>query len=128
MENLIPLLLLLVLYLVPELLKRRKNPKEYKYPDVPDKVPQPPGRQPVDIISKPASTPITNVSMEAPKSWHTSPKPAMAMPAPVHVPHITEAVSPWQGKLSPQMVENGLIFSEILQPPRAYRPIWRRPK
>lgn len=128
MENIIPLLLLLVLYLVPELLKRRKDPKDYKYPDIPDTVPQPSRRPPIDIISKPASTPITDVSMEAPKSWVTSPKPATTMPAPVTVPYITTADSPWQGKLSPQIVENGLIFSEIIQPPRAYRPIWRRPK
>ena len=128
MDSLIPLLLLLVLYLVPELLKRRKNPKEYEYPDIPDKLPKPAESKTFEIKAKPISTPVPDASIKTPKTWAHAPKPAMAMPAPVHVPHMTDAASPWQGKLSPHMVQNGLIFSEIIQPPRAYRPIWRRPK
>jgi hypothetical protein len=42
------------------------------------------------------------------------------------MPDFAEPVSPWDGKVSPQMVQNGLIFAEIIQPPRAYRPIWRQ--
>ncbi|WP_094602896.1 hypothetical protein SPSIL_026130 [Sporomusa silvacetica DSM 10669] len=128
MDTLIPLLLLLVLYLVPELLKRRKKTTEYKYPDIPDKVPQPANMKSAESKAKPIHTPATDFIVETPKTWAASPEPAITMPASVNVPHMTDAGSPWQGKLSPQLIQNGLIFSEIIQPPRAYRPIWRRPK
>lgn len=129
MDSLIPLLLMALFYLIPELLKRRKQPKEYKYPDIPDKVPAP-----AEIKSKPAETkvnpakPIVNAASHAPKNWEIPQKTTVAMPPPVTVSHSTEPVSAWQGKLSPQIVQNGLIFAEIIQPPRAYRPIWRKPK
>lgn len=128
MDALIPLLLMLVLYLVPELLKRRKKTQKYEYPDIPDKVPQLPDRTPVEIKAKPSSVSVTDFSVEVPHPWVSSPKPSLAMPAPVNVPHTTEPASPWQGKLSPRIVQNGLIFAEIIQPPRAYRPIWRQQK
>ncbi len=130
MDSLIPLLLMLLIYLVPELLKRRKQPKEYKYPDIPDKVPAPVDMKPkpVEIKAKPVAKPAVNVTTHAPKDWEVPQKTTLAMPPPVTVPHSTEPVSPWQGKLSPQIVQNGLIFAEIIQPPRAYRPIWRKPK
>lgn len=128
MDSLIPLLLMLLLYLVPELLKRRKNPKEYEYPDIPAKVPQPVEVKPVEIKTKPYAAPAADYALSSSFNGQSAAKPAMAMPEPVDVPHIVESVSPWQGKLSPQIVQNGLIFAEVLQPPRAYRPIWRRSK
>lgn len=129
MDSLIPLLLMLVLYLVPELLKRRKQPKEYEYPDIPDKVPQPVESKPVENRPKPVLIPtVTDFPAEVPKTWAIPEKTAVTMPPPVVVPHVAATVSPWQGKISPQMVQNGLIFAEIIQPPRAYRPIWKHPK
>ena len=48
MDIIIPVILLLLFYLVPELLKRRRRPQEYKYPEIPDTVPPPvPGRAPI---------------------------------------------------------------------------------
>lgn len=125
MDILIPLLLLFIMYVIPELLKRRKQPKEYKYPDIPAKVPQTAEMKPKHIESKKKPQ---FVSDELPKSAAIHQKPAVSMPVQVVVPHSVEAESPWQGKLSPQIVQNGLIFAEILQPPRAYRPIWRSRK
>lgn len=114
-----------IMYIVPELLKRRKQQKEYKYPDIPDKVPQP-------VEMKPQHVEITKKTQFAdydlPKNAAIHQKPTVPMPAPVVVPHSIETELPWQGKLSPQIVQNGLIFAEILQPPRAYRPIWRSRK
>lgn len=127
MDELIPLLLLVILYLVPELLKRRKKPKEYEYPDIPEKIPplpEPPAK--AKVRTPPLTPAVHKYGIET--AHAVSPKPALTMPAPVHIPHITEPASPWQGKLSPQIVQNGLIFAEILQPPRACRPLWRRPK
>ncbi len=129
MDSLIPLLLMLLLYLVPEFFKRRKNPQEYKYPDIPDKVPQPVGMKSAEIKVKSTPTPVTGSIMETPKAaWSVSPTPTMASSEPINVPCMTDSASPWQGKLSPHIVQNGLIFAEILQPPRAYRPLGRRPK
>ncbi|AIF52242.1 hypothetical protein [Pelosinus sp. UFO1] len=36
--------------------------------------------------------------------------------------NIEKELSPWEGKLSESVIQNGVIFAEILQPPRAYRP------
>ena len=125
MDILMPLLLMLVMYLLPELLKRRKQPKDYEYPDIPETVPQPADIKPVEIKSKPISQAAGYLTETAPKTSIIPPKP-LHMPAAVDVPHFIEPVSPWAGKVSPQMVQNGLIFAEIIQPPRAYRPIWRQ--
>lgn len=129
MDILIPILIMLVVYVIPELLKRRKQPKEYEYPDIPEKVPKP---QPAEIkhkqpqIKKPPV--LQPLNYDSPNSATSHHKPTVSMPAPVVVPQTIEAVSSWQGKLSPHVVQNGLIFAEILQPPRAYRPIWRSRK
>lgn len=101
------LILMVLLYLVPELLRRRK-PKKYEYPDIPERVPKAP------VIN---SAPII---FEEPKK--PTIKTPIAMPPAVHMPAIREE-SPWQGKINLSVVQNGYIFSEILQPPRAYRPI-----
>jgi len=42
------------------------------------------------------------------------------------VPAIVEEQSAWHGKLEHNMITNGVIFAEILQPPRAYRPFVKR--
>lgn len=128
MDALIPLLLMLALYLVPELLKKRKNPKEYQYPDVPDREPQPIEIKPAKSTVKHIPQLIIEPAVTAFKKTAGSPQTAVSMPAAVDIPHTVVPVSPWQGKLSQETVKNGLIFSEILQPPRAYRPIWRTRK
>ena len=50
----VPLILMVVFYLVPEILKKRRKAEEYKYPEIPDSVPPPsPDRLP-PIESRPA--------------------------------------------------------------------------
>lgn len=41
---------------------------------------------------------------------------------------VKDEASAWQGKLNENMLVNGVIFAEILQAPRAYRPMVRRNK
>ena len=128
MDTLLPLLLMLLLYLIPELLKKRKQSKDYKYPDIPAKIPPPVvlKPKPVEMSSKPAGQPAPEFAATITKTGAMPQKPVVSMPAPVVIPHTTEPDSPWQGKLSPQLMQNGFVFAEIIQPPRAYRPIWRR--
>lgn len=102
------LILMLLLYLVPELLRKRK-PKKYEYPDIPERIPKTPIITPDPIV-------FTELQKPAIKT------PPAPMPPAVHMPVITEK-SPWQGKITLGVIQNGYIFSEILQPPRAYRPI-----
>lgn len=125
MDLLVPLLLMLVMYLLPELLKRRKQPKDYEYPDIPEEVPQPVDIKPAESKSKPLPQAPAYQPEPAPKTWVIPPKP-VPVAADVPIPHVPEPACAWNGKVTPQMAQNGLIFAEIIQPPRAYRPIWRQ--
>lgn len=119
MELLIIVVLLAVLYLVPELLRRRKSPAEYKYPDIPAKAPTMRAehrQQPVQHI--PAAQDI-----DQPAEMTTHISQDIALPLEVSKPSFLPESSAWQGKLERNAVINGIIFSEILQPPRAYRPV-----
>lgn len=42
------------------------------------------------------------------------------------ISHVEEEKTAWRGKLDQKTIVNGVIFAEILQPPRAYRPFVRR--
>ncbi|EAX47565.1 undifferentiated embryonic cell transcription factor 1 [Thermosinus carboxydivorans Nor1] len=101
------IILMLVLYVLPELLKRRRPPK-YEYPHIPQ--PAPPEPEPTGQAGAgmPPAMPI---------------KPPL--PPEVHVPAPTKApeTSPWEGKLNNALLVNGVIFAEILLPPRAKRPL-----
>ncbi|MEN6413322.1 MAG: hypothetical protein ABFC84_11285 [Veillonellales bacterium] len=120
MELLIIVVLLAVLYLVPELLRRRKSPAEYKYPDIPAKTPPKAKvhkKQPAESFSaeqdayQQAVVPAAHISQD------------IAVPMEISKPTLLREPSAWQGKLDRNAVLNGVIFSEILQPPRAYRPV-----
>ena len=41
-------------------------------------------------------------------------------------PTVVEEQSVWRGKLNQNMIINGVIFAEILKPPRGYRPFVKR--
>ena len=115
------LLLMVLLYLLPELLRRRK-PKKYEYPDFPEKVPGPqPFKRPAYTTA--SSFPPTPFIPDEDRK--PAVKPAIPMPSAVDVPQTTDTPNSWQGQLQPAIVQNGLIFAEILQPPRAYRPFQR---
>ena len=105
------LLIMALLYLLPELF--RKKPKKYEYPDIPVKTPRPVIMQPMPQYSYEVRNPVVPIPV--------------AMPAAVNVPAtVSKEATPWEGRLNSTIIQNGYIFSEILQPPRAYRPITPR--
>ncbi len=142
-DVIVPLILMLIFYLVPELLKKKRRQEEYKYPEIPDTVPPPlpdrvpppaPARMPVpDIVLPPADEerprPVA-VAHRPPEPHLKPPEPHFKPPEPHYVPKEEPAVvaaavadpRPWDGKLDQAAVVNGIIFAEIIQPPRCKRP------
>lgn len=100
------LLVMALLYLLPELFRRRK-PKTYEYPNIPDKVPQ-------------STMTVTSSEFQFEGKKSVIPAP-IVMPPSVSIPAVSEEHTPWQDQLQPHMIQNGYIFAEILQPPRVYR-------
>ncbi len=47
-------------------------------------------------------------------------------PLPPPSPHLSENKAPWTDKMDGNAVIQGVIFAEIVQPPRAYRPFVKR--
>jgi len=43
-----------------------------------------------------------------------------------NIPTIAEEKSAWKGKMDQNAIINGVIFAEIILPPRAYRPFIKR--
>lgn len=52
--------------------------------------------------------------------------PALVPPVVATAPDLPEEKVAWRGKMDANAVINGVIFAEIVQPPRAYRPFTRR--
>lgn len=153
-DIIVPLILMVVFYLVPELLKKKRRQEEYKYPDIPDGRPAPtpdrappPGERPRPAEAKrpevkppaPGRVPpvpdivLPPVPEERPRPAvvHRPPEPtvrpaetvaAAKLPPALAVPAFAEA-QPWAGRLDRAAVLNGIIFAEIIQPPRAKRPM-----
>lgn len=136
------LILLGIIYILPEVFKqdkKRKGRGKYKYPQFPDlpqfpteKSPQTP-QQPqkptanypglgYEYYSPPAKTVQQDVFSFAPSDAAPA---AATLPPPVNVPVVTSSASPWQGVLAPQVLANAVVFSEIILPPRAHRPLGR---
>jgi len=122
--------LLVLLYVVPELLRPKQQ--QYEYPELPD----------LEPATAPPPPPLyyeyegEGVSMEHSRfagagkaddqveKWKTQ----VAMPVERAVPNISSNEDPWAGRLNSHDITNGVIFAEILQPPRSKRPLqcWRR--
>ncbi len=116
MEIVLVLILLAILYLVPELLRRRGYfEREYEYPEIPEQTPT--AKSPVQ------NTPEFYVDYDNQIYKNNN---TVTMPAAVNIQSSAPEKSAWQGKLDNNAVLNGIIFAEILQPPRAYRPLRRR--
>jgi hypothetical protein len=129
MSLLTVLILLVLLYVVPELF-RSKNQK-YEYPDIPDDNPVPTMDRynyEGEGISLERRYYDSGEGICAMRVQKPNPPPKTAMPSEVRVPEYTEAENPWVGRLDLPHVVNGVIFAEILQPPRAKRPLacWRK--
>jgi hypothetical protein len=118
--------LLVLLYIVPELLRPKRQ--QYEYPELPD------------LETTRTPPPFTyegeGVSMEHSRFADTgkadgrakSLKLQSTMPEEIAVPLVVADVDPWVGHLSSHDITNGVIFAEILQPPRSKRPLqcWRK--
>lgn len=110
MDILIPLLLLAVLYLVPELLRRKKN-TEYKYPEIPNQQEQ----------SKNMTHAIPALSEKAKvTSLEAKPQDSSINLKPTTISQPSVAA---ESRIDNTALVNGILWSEILQPPRAYRPL-----
>jgi hypothetical protein len=115
MEILFIIGLLALLYLAPEIW-RSKQRTEYKYPDIPEK----PATQPELSIKR---LPHIPPALDKPEAHHLVQKSA-AMPPEVEVPNFIEE-RPLGGNSA---WVNGIIMAEILQPPRAKRPLCNHKK
>lgn len=113
MDILIPLLFMAIFYLGPALLKRylaKKNAQSV----VPELLN-------ADMMNAPPK-----IKKAADMASVTGVQSTMVADKLQSVPTIVEEQSAWHGKLEHNMIINGVIFAEILQPPRAYRPFVRR--
>ncbi|MDT8901953.1 hypothetical protein [Anaeroselena agilis] len=140
-ELIVPVILMILFYLVPEILKKRRRQQEYKYPEIPDRVPPPvdtrptaPGRVPPTGERWPAEepplrpVPVEERSQPAVTAYHAAEPLSMQVEesftqdSPPAAVVVAEA-RPWDGRLDQAAVMNGIIFAEIIQPPRCKRPL-----
>ncbi|SFL32343.1 hypothetical protein [Pelosinus propionicus] len=113
MDDLVPLLLVAIMYLVPAVWRRFMAKQQTQKVYVPEQVITPEF--------------VTEESIEGTEEYSVISPLEIAFPIePSHA--IEKEILPWQGKLTENVVVNGVIFAEILQPPRAYRPFVRRMK
>jgi hypothetical protein len=110
---------LILLYLVPELLKKRRTPQEYKYPEIPDSVPPPVIKPKYEVILPQLPEETVSFITESPVAT-TAYAPTLSI-APKMALATNNEGSAWDGKLTSSAVLNGVIFAEILQPPKALR-------
>ncbi len=79
----------------------------------------------------PAQPPLETTS-EFTKKKNAPPSPKLAVMPKIDKSEsklqATDESAAWRGKLNEEMLVNGVIFAEILQPPRAYRPLVRHLK
>ena len=114
MDILIPLLLMAIFYVGPGLLKRYRaqiNPQ----PTVPER-----------INTEMLSAPPNNKTLPAYMGRTSELQSTMVAGKGQSAPAVVEEQLAWRGKLDQNMIINGVIFAEILQAPRAYRPFRKR--
>ncbi|AJQ27232.1 hypothetical protein [Pelosinus fermentans] len=115
MDDLVPLLLVAIMYLVPAVWRRFIAKNQTQTTHVPEQVIIPE----IEFIPEESPGETKDYSANLP----------LAITSQIESIHaIEEETLPWQGKLTENVVVNGVIFAEILQPPRAYRPFVRRMK
>jgi len=113
MEIIIPLLFMAIFYLGPALLKRYRAQQNAQ-----SAIPAP-----LNSEIRNASPKIKEVAdLKSTTELHST----MVVDNLQSVPSVVEEQSAWRGKLDQNSIANGVIFAEILQAPRAYRPFVRR--
>lgn len=105
------IIIMAVIYLLPELLKKRK-PKEYKYPPVPANSWPEAKVTPKDNIEEP----LHYVPVD-----HNQSNDANNTVSYASTGNANTSKNAWQENLNQSMVVNGMIFAEILSPPLAKR-------
>ncbi|SHI37596.1 hypothetical protein [Propionispora hippei] len=113
MDIIIPILLMLVLYLLPELLRRGK-PKKYEYPEIPE--PAPPANMPSGPPVKGSKPAVLPAYPEV-----VIPQTAVSLASTDKTTGVVPSLS-----VDRNMLLQAVIYSEILQKPRAYRPICQK--
>lgn len=121
MDFIIILVLMIALYLVPELLRRR-NPKEYKYPDIP----APPSPVPVPSEQPKATTTAKTTFFEVQVQEEKKEPAYTGTPASAVTVSVEPKASTWQGNIDQAMIMNGIIFAEILNRPRAHQILYKK--
>ncbi|MBC8014193.1 MAG: hypothetical protein H7X79_00415 [Sporomusaceae bacterium] len=114
MDNLIPLLFVALFYLGPTLLKhyraKVKKQNEMQQPLAPEiKAAFAENKKQPKYVASTSNlqTPMAAADIKS-------------------VPSVRKEASSWNGKLDHNILVNGVIFAEILQPPRAYRPFGKK--
>jgi len=108
MDNLLPLALIAAMYLIPPLWRHYIKSKKISRVSVEQVLP------PIENDYK------ETLLMDAPHAHSSQISPNVTDKN--ERVNIENELSPWEGKLSESVIQNGVIFAEILQPPRAYRP------
>lgn len=113
MDILVPLLFMAIFYLGPALLKRyrAKLITQTTVTELPK----------IELMNAPLK-----VKKEVYMASATELQSTTVVDHTHSVPAIVGEQSAWQGKLDQNILVNGVIFAEILQPPRAYRPFVKR--
>ena len=134
MDIIITLVLMAALYIIPELLKNKK-PKEYKYPEIPEipdqtdmpQKPSIPKTQSESLTLKKHSPYQYSKDIKIPDSTYST---YCALPPKVSNSEASAPMSACLERQPEQRVQmdqaailNGIIWAEVLLPPRAHRPL-----
>lgn len=114
-------LIISLIYFLFDFLNKAKTKNQT--PPIPEQQPEPvlqdiPKKNPLPALKQKAAVAGT-VKDPAPAA-------ASAKAKPQSIPQSVQKESGWEDKLQPSLVLNGVIFAEILQPPRAMRPMETR--
>jgi hypothetical protein len=115
MDGLQSLLLAAALYFVPKLWRYLRSKESTYRLNLPEQV------------WSPEIEPSAEESLERKYNAHEVQVPPIAHHPKTSLPTVEEQGA-WQGKVTNNLIVNGVIFAEILQPPRAYRPFRGRLK
>jgi hypothetical protein len=136
------LILMGLLYILPELFGKKKKGK-YQYPEFPEHDTEPQQGRPPAQTSRKQRKPQVNYpdidfdhysptiktsqqEMFLKKAASSAPSSTSAPPRATTAAAPAKAESPWQGALTPPVLANAVVFSEIILPPRAHRPFSTR--
>ncbi|MDD4602089.1 hypothetical protein SDC9_08965 [bioreactor metagenome] len=125
MDLIITLIIMAALYFIPEVL-RRKKPQEYKYPEIPDTQSLP---KPVSLPTMKKAPHYKPKEVVIPSNFNSSTHPLLEKGGHHETLPSLPIASIEKNRTSPNIqfdqtaVLNGVIWAEVLLPPRAHRPL-----